>query len=186
MIERPSSTRCLSTAESAAIQERKQQMIATTLAKQGIASIPEESNERAGSTELSRSVTPQSQSNADESSAAALEMPPTEVTVADLEQENAKQQEVRQSPIAIIAETREENEDEEGQEEEQAEKDKAQARRKEAATKRNEAADAQREAAAAFERCEQVCTCGKQPCPYAKWRRCPQCGPKPSVCKVRK
>ena len=72
------------------------------------------------------------------------------------------------------------------QEEEQAEKDQAQARRKEAATKRNEAADAQREAAAAFERCEQVCTCGKQPCPYAKWRRCPQCGPKPSVCKVRK
>eukprot|EP00962_Isochrysis_galbana_P037741 scaffold13255_cov128-Isochrysis_galbana.AAC.5 len=43
----------------------------------------------------------------------------------------------------------------------------------------------------AFERCELgcVCVCGAPPfasaCPFAKWKRCPTCGPKPGLCKVR-
>jgi hypothetical protein len=36
-----------------------------------------------------------------------------------------------------------------------------------------------------FEACESACVCGIDPCPFLRWRRCPQCGPKPSVCKVR-
>jgi hypothetical protein len=40
-------------------------------------------------------------------------------------------------------------------------------------------------AAAAFARCEVVCVCGIVPCPYAKWKRCPTCGPKNGLCKVR-
>ena len=38
---------------------------------------------------------------------------------------------------------------------------------------------------AAFERCELGCVCGVVPCPYAKWKRCPTCGPKSSACKAR-
>ena len=41
------------------------------------------------------------------------------------------------------------------------------------------------EAQQGFEACEVVCVCGIVPCPYAKWKRCPQCGPKSGVCKVR-
>ena len=26
---------------------------------------------------------------------------------------------------------------------------------------------------------------GCSPCPYAKWKRCPECGPKNGLCKVR-
>lgn len=39
----------------------------------------------------------------------------------------------------------------------------------------------------AFERCELGCVCGAPPfaCPFAKWKRCPTCGPKPGLCKVR-
>jgi hypothetical protein len=38
-----------------------------------------------------------------------------------------------------------------------------------------------------FALCEKQCACGAPPfeCPYAKWKRCPRCGPKPSLCKVR-
>jgi hypothetical protein len=51
--------------------------------------------------------------------------------------------------------------------------------KKEAAAREAEAA------AAAFARCEVMCACGIVPCPYAKWKRCPTCGPKNGLCKVR-
>lgn len=38
---------------------------------------------------------------------------------------------------------------------------------------------------AAFEVCEHGCACGVVPCPMAKWKRCPACGPESSLCKVR-
>ena len=38
---------------------------------------------------------------------------------------------------------------------------------------------------AAFELCEAECVCGVVPCPWAGWKRCPTCGPKSSLCKVR-
>ena len=38
---------------------------------------------------------------------------------------------------------------------------------------------------AAFELCEAACACGVVPCPWAGWKRCPTCGPKSSLCKVR-
>jgi hypothetical protein len=39
----------------------------------------------------------------------------------------------------------------------------------------------------AFEQCERECACGAPPCacPFAKWKRCPTCGPKPGLCKAR-
>jgi hypothetical protein len=42
-----------------------------------------------------------------------------------------------------------------------------------------------RERHEAFARCEHACTCGVVPCPWAKWKRCPTCGPKSSLCKAR-
>mmetsp|Transcript_42056 Transcript_42056/g.89803 ORF Transcript_42056/g.89803 Transcript_42056/m.89803 type:complete len:160 (-) Transcript_42056:30-509(-) len=36
-----------------------------------------------------------------------------------------------------------------------------------------------------FARCEHGCKCGVVPWPWAKWKRCPQCGPKPRVCVVK-
>ena len=41
------------------------------------------------------------------------------------------------------------------------------------------------ERVAAFARCEAVCVCGVVPCPFAGWKRCPMCGPKKGLCKVR-
>ena len=38
---------------------------------------------------------------------------------------------------------------------------------------------------AAFEACEHGCVCEVSPCMMAKWKRCPACGPKRSVCKAR-
>ena len=38
---------------------------------------------------------------------------------------------------------------------------------------------------AAFALCELGCVCELAPCPYAKWKRCPTCGPKSGLCKVR-
>lgn len=38
---------------------------------------------------------------------------------------------------------------------------------------------------AAFARCEVLCTCGVIPCPWDGWKRCPVCGPKKGLCKVR-
>jgi hypothetical protein len=64
----------------------------------------------------------------------------------------------------------------------------------ERAQRKQGAADkkAQEESAAAdrvkaFEQCELQCACGAPPfaCPFAKWKRCPTCGPKPGLCKVR-
>ena len=42
-----------------------------------------------------------------------------------------------------------------------------------------------RERDEAFARCEHGCVCGVVPCPWAKWKRCPICGPKSGLCKVR-
>ena len=47
---------------------------------------------------------------------------------------------------------------------------------------------AAREAAereAAFALCEAGCACGAVPCPWVGWKRCPACGPKKGLCKVR-
>lgn len=38
---------------------------------------------------------------------------------------------------------------------------------------------------AAFALCEVVCVCGATPCPWVGWKRCPVCGPKKGLCKVR-
>ena len=38
---------------------------------------------------------------------------------------------------------------------------------------------------AAFEACEHGCVCEVAPCMMAKWKRCPTCGPKSSLCKAR-
>ena len=38
---------------------------------------------------------------------------------------------------------------------------------------------------AAFEACEHGCVCDVPPCMMAKWKRCPTCGPKSSLCKAR-
>ena len=38
---------------------------------------------------------------------------------------------------------------------------------------------------AAFARCEGGCMCGVVPCLWEKWKRCPVCGPKLGLCKVR-
>jgi hypothetical protein len=36
-----------------------------------------------------------------------------------------------------------------------------------------------------FALCEESCGCEIVPCPMAKWKRCPACGPKRGVCKVK-
>jgi hypothetical protein len=36
-----------------------------------------------------------------------------------------------------------------------------------------------------FQRCEAVCACGVVPCPWDGWKRCPVCGPKKGLCRVR-
>jgi hypothetical protein len=46
-------------------------------------------------------------------------------------------------------------------------------------------AQGKEERAAAFARCEAACSCGVVPCPWASWKRCPTCGPKKGLCKVR-
>ena len=54
-----------------------------------------------------------------------------------------------------------------------------------AAEKKEAAAAAASARDAAFALCEVACVCGVTPCPYAKWKRCPVCGPKNGTCKVR-
>ena len=62
----------------------------------------------------------------------------------------------------------------------------AAAEKKRQAVEKKKAAELEAEAtAAAFARCEVVCACGIIPCPYAKWKRCPMCGPKNGLCKAR-
>ena len=53
------------------------------------------------------------------------------------------------------------------------------------AEKKEAEATAASERNAAFARCELACVCMVTPCPYAKWKRCPECGPKNGLCKVR-
>lgn len=36
-----------------------------------------------------------------------------------------------------------------------------------------------------FSLCENGCMCAVVPCPWAGWKRCPKCGPKKGLCKVR-
>ena len=58
--------------------------------------------------------------------------------------------------------------------------------KKQQAVERKEAeAAAASERNVAFARCELACVCKVTPCPYAKWKRCPACGPKSRLCKVR-
>lgn len=58
-------------------------------------------------------------------------------------------------------------------------------RKRQALEKKEAAAQAAEATAAAFARCEVACVCGIIPCPYAKWKRCPTCGPKNGLCKAR-
>ena len=51
--------------------------------------------------------------------------------------------------------------------------------------KKEEKAAAAAEEAAGFAHCEAGCKCKKKPCPYAGWKRCPECGPKKGECRVR-
>ena len=67
----------------------------------------------------------------------------------------------------------------------EAKADAAAEKKRQAASKKDEAARSAAQEIAAFERCEHGCVCGVEPCAYAKWKRCPQCGPKSSLCKVR-
>jgi hypothetical protein len=60
-----------------------------------------------------------------------------------------------------------------------------QQRKDDAAAARLRTQQQQDEVFAAFARRETACQCGEEPCPYAKWVRCPQCGPKASKCRVR-
>ena len=59
------------------------------------------------------------------------------------------------------------------------------AKKLQTAEKKEAEAAAASERDAAFARCELACVCMVTPCPYAKWKRCPACGPKSGLCKVR-
>ena len=61
----------------------------------------------------------------------------------------------------------------------------AAAKRQKAAEKKDESARARAEVVAGFEGCELACVCPSQPCVWSGWKRCPACGPKKGVCKVR-
>ena len=58
-------------------------------------------------------------------------------------------------------------------------------RKREALEKKQAAEQEAVEREAAFAKCEAACTCGVVPCPWAGWKRCPVCGPKKGLCKVR-
>ena len=51
--------------------------------------------------------------------------------------------------------------------------------------KKEEKKAAAAEEAAGFAHCEAGCKCKKNPCPYAGWKRCPECGPKKGECRAR-
>ena len=69
---------------------------------------------------------------------------------------------------------------------EDKEKEDKQKEKKQKAEEKKAAAASEKEAnIAAFEVCEEVCGCAVVPCPWAKWKRCPQCGPKKGLCKVQ-
>eukprot|EP00966_Prymnesium_polylepis_P077287 1790191-Prymnesium_polylepis.1 len=69
--------------------------------------------------------------------------------------------------------------EDEAKEEATKEKKRQALERKEAEKKEAE------ERAAAYARCEAASVCGVVPCPWAGWKRCPACGPKKGLCKVR-
>ena len=73
----------------------------------------------------------------------------------------------------------------ERREEDEAAAEETKERKRLALEKKEAAAREAEAAAAAFARCEVACACGIVPCPYAKWKRCPTCGPKNGLCKVR-
>ena len=61
----------------------------------------------------------------------------------------------------------------------------AKAKKQMAAEKKEAEKDADVKREAAFAVCESVCACGVTPCPWIGWKRCPECGPKKGLCKVR-
>ena len=73
----------------------------------------------------------------------------------------------------------------ERREEDEAAAELTKEKKRQALEKKEAAAHAAEATAAAFARCEVACACGIIPCPYAKWKRCPVCGPKNGLCKVK-
>ena len=69
--------------------------------------------------------------------------------------------------------------------EDEAKEEAMQEKKRLALEKKESKAKQAEERAAAFALCEAECTCGIVPCPWAKWKRCPMCGPKWGLCKVR-
>ena len=69
--------------------------------------------------------------------------------------------------------------------EDTAREDKAKEKKQKIEEKKAAAASEKEANIAAFEVCEEECACAVVPCPWAKWKRCPQCGPKKGVCKVQ-
>jgi hypothetical protein len=70
------------------------------------------------------------------------------------------------------------------EEAEEAERKKEEKKR-EAEEKRAAEKRAAQEREAAFAQCEHGCACGVVPCPWLGWKRCPTCGPKKGLCRVR-
>jgi hypothetical protein len=69
--------------------------------------------------------------------------------------------------------------------EDEAEEERKKQKKAMAAEKKEAAEKEAAENAAGFARCEAACVCGVVPCPWAGWKRCPMCGPKKGLCKVR-
>ena len=70
-------------------------------------------------------------------------------------------------------------------EEERIESEKRQ-RREARAVQRSAALEAAAALNVSFTVCEFSCACGREPCPFRGWKRCPQCGPKKSICRRAK
>ena len=60
-----------------------------------------------------------------------------------------------------------------------------QAKKEQSAERKEAEAAAAVERAEQFALCEIICACGVVPCPWVGWKRCPVCGPKKGLCKVR-
>ena len=72
-----------------------------------------------------------------------------------------------------------------GREEDEAAAGLTKEKMRQALERKETVARAAEATAAAFARCEVACACGITPCPTAKWKRCPTCGPKNGLCKIR-
>ena len=79
----------------------------------------------------------------------------------------------------VAGEARRRREEAEAAEEKKQEKKRRQEEKKE--VEKREADERE----AAFARCERGCVCGVMPCPWLGWKRCPTCGPKRGLCRVR-